>query len=112
MVEIDNLKAADVGLEESIGQLTAVVSENDPKSFPRFWVWYEGDVNSSIYNPLKFNRVQYNTGSIYSTSTGKVTIPVNGLYQFSVSLNKRAVSSLSVWWTIQINNSNHAHSYS
>ena len=118
MNEIDDLKAADVELEESIEQLTAAVAKNeadintinsnlatnDPKSFPRFWVYYSGSISSGTgYSPLKFDRVEYNTGAMYSTSTGKVTIPVNGLYHFSVNLKKVAGSSGYATFYIYIN---------
>ena len=133
MNEIDDLKAADVELEESIEQVTAAVAENeadinsntasintinsnlasnDPKSFPRFWVYYSEYIYSGTdYSPLKFNSVEYNTGAMYSTSTGKVTIPVTGLYNFSVNLRKRAGSNGSAYFYIYINGSGYSRSY-
>jgi hypothetical protein len=70
---------------------TARINDIDPKSFPAFFVYYDG--MADIAPTVKFNRIEYNTGSMYSSSTGKVTIPITGLYQFSVNLRKNPDSN-------------------
>ena len=42
-------------------------------------------------DPLKYNSVHYNQGSHYSTSTGRFTAPVDGIYFFAMSAMYRHV---------------------
>ena len=96
----------------SINTINSKLARIDPISFPRFWVWYDGRIESGTdYDPLKFNRVEYNTGAMYSTSTGKVTIPVTGLYHFSVNLKKVATSNGQAYFYIYINGSEYSYSF-
>lgn len=60
------------------------VKANDSRNFPRFFVYFSGVFERyRTYKPLKFNRVKFNIGRMYNTSSGKVRIPVNGYYQFT-----------------------------
>ena len=96
----------------AITSINSNLARIDPKSFPRFWVYYSGTVSYGIaYDPLKFNTVEYNTGAMYSPSTGKVTIPVTGLYHFSVNLVKRAGSNGTAHFKIYINGDYYSYSY-
>ena len=47
--------------------------------------------NSADRDPLKYNSTHYNQGSHYSTSTGKFTAPINGIYFFAMSAMYRHV---------------------
>ena len=102
----------------SINSINKNLVDNDPKSFPRFWVWYEGEIWDGMNgngeepdDPLKFNQVVYNIGDMYNNSTGIVTIPVDGLYQFSTTLKKLDESSGYAHLHIKINDSDYRYNW-
>jgi len=50
---------------------------------PSFSVYYDSSTTEGIGGTVVFTGVYHNTGNHYSTSTGKFTAPVAGLYQFN-----------------------------
>ena len=47
---------------------------------------YELTTGNGGNSTLVYQKTQHNVGSAYSTSTGKFTAPVKGIYQFSASI--------------------------
>ncbi|XP_053383247.1 complement C1q-like protein 3 [Mercenaria mercenaria] len=62
--------------------------------------------NSSSYTTLLFQNTHINNGNAYSTTTGKFTCNVPGVYHFVVPLTKRYQDINSVYAYMKINGSN------
>jgi len=52
-----------------------------------------------------FDSVVFNTGSHYSTSTDRFTVPVTGVYQFNFSIILYGSNLTSEWVSLRVNNS-------
>lgn len=50
---------------------------------PSFHAYRDSSVAEGLTGAIVFNNVRYNKGSHYSTTTGKFTAPVDGVYHFS-----------------------------
>ena len=67
--------------------------------------WTEFPNADTTYHPLVFANTAFNTGSHYSTSTGKFTAPVAGLYFFNVMFYCEALSEThddNQWFSIEL----------
>ena len=92
--QIDDIKKTDGELEAQIDLLASEVEGirnelalNNQTNFSKFFAYYDGNINpGENYFPLKFNKIEYNDGNLYNSSTGKVIIREDGFYQFSVQL--------------------------
>ena len=57
---------------------------------------------STGINTLVCGSTNFNQGNHYSTSTGKFTVPISGMYQFGVSLSLRPSSTTSNYNSAEI----------
>ena len=67
--------------------------------------WTEFPNADATYHPLVFANAAFNTGSHYSTTTGKFTAPVAGLYFFNVMFYCEALSEThddNQWFSIEL----------
>ena len=77
-------------------------------AIPVFWAYSNTDSVSTSATAIVFNLTDLNNGNHYSTSTGRFTAPVAGIYEFNVQalFRKNNVSSGNGEITLYKNGSN------
>ena len=77
-------------------------------TIPAFWAYSDSDNVSTSDTAIVFNFTDLNNGNHYSTSTGRFTAPVAGIYEFSVQalFRKTSVAGGSGELTLYKNGSN------
>jgi hypothetical protein len=67
---------------------------------PAFTAYRVGSNLSGAINPLIFDATHLNNGGHYSTSTGRFTAPVTGMYYFFATIDPISTGSISVQFKI------------
>jgi len=77
-------------------------------TIPVFWAYSNTDSISTANTAIVFNLTDLNNGNHYSTSTGRFTAPVAGIYEFNVQalFRKSSVAAGSGELTLYKNGSN------